>query len=221
MDRTAAAEPDDDNAGVDDPFTLLGVGPDVTPDELTAAYRQLAKAWHPDTQSTPDAGAHMAKINAAYDAARAIMANPDARRDAPRPPGPDRGAAPPRARRVVAAGWLDEKMRKALGGELARALHDNEDVVFVAPTSTWASPQARLAVTDRRLLWLQEDAIGDRVRSLRFDAIAWVDHRPAWPRRRTATLRLRDRRGRRFAFADLEPSTAADLARHLTERVAA
>jgi hypothetical protein len=210
--------------GVDDPFTLLGVTPDVTPDELAAAYRALAKAWHPDTQATPDAGAHMAKINAAYDAARAILANPHARRDAPPTAhgGSRRGAAgAPRARRPIHGAWLDEAMRRALGPELIRALHEREDVVFVAPTSTWASPQTRLAITDRRLLWLQEDAIGDRVRSLRFDAIAWVDQRPAWPRRKTATLRIRDRRGRRFAFADLDPSTAADLARHLTQRLAA
>jgi curved DNA-binding protein CbpA len=209
---------------VDDPFTFLGVGPDVTPDQLAAAYRRLAKAWHPDTQSTPDAGAHMAKINAAYDAARAILANPHARRDAPPPPSRPhaRDEAPvPRARRPLAGAWLDARMRKSLGAELMRALHDHEDVVFVAPASTWASPQSRLAVTDRRLLWLQEDAVGDRVRSLRFDAIAAVDQRPSWPRRKSATLRIRDTRGRRFAFADLDPATATDLVRHLSHRLAA
>jgi hypothetical protein len=112
-------------------------------------------------------------------------------------------------------------MRKALGVELIRALHDHEDVVFVNQTSTWASPQSRLAVTDRRLLWLQDDAVGDRVRSLRFDEIADVQERPSWPRRKSATLRVRDRRGRRFSFADLDPGTASDLARHLNHRLAA
>jgi hypothetical protein len=209
---------------VDDPFTILGVGHDVTPDELAAAYRALAKAWHPDTQSTPDAGAHMAKINAAYDAAREILANPHARRDAPPPPpgaGPRAAASDTPVRRPLAGNWLDEGTRKSLGVELIRALHDHEDVVFVAQTSTWASPQSRLAVTDRRLLWLQEDAVGDRVRSLRFDAIAFVDQRPSWPRRKSATLRIRDTRGRRFSFADLDPVTATDLVRHLNHRLAA
>jgi curved DNA-binding protein CbpA len=211
---------------VDDPFTFLGVGPDVTPDELAVAYRKLAKAWHPDTQSTPDAGAHMAKINAAYDAAREILANPHARRDplraASEGPGPGPAVDPqPRARRPLAGSWLDAAMRKALGVELIRALADHEDVVFVNQTSTWASPQTRLAVTDRRLLWLQDDAVGDRVRSLRFDEIAEVDERPSWPRRKSATLRIRDRRGRRFSFADLDPVTASDLARHLNHRLAA
>jgi hypothetical protein len=91
----------------------------------------------------------------------------------------------------------------------------------VVATSTWASPQARLAVTDRRLLWLLEDAITDRVRSLRFAAIAQVDHRLAWPRRRTATVRLRTHHGRRLTFADLAPATAEELVGHVRGRLAA
>src|SRR5690606_21694340 len=120
-----------------------------------------------------------------------------------------------------AAAWLDPELRAALGGELARALHDDEDVVLVAPTSTWASPQARLALTDRRLLWLNEDAVGQRVRSLRFEAIAEVGQRASWPRGRTSTVRLRDRSGRRFAFAELRPDTADAVVRHLRARAAA
>ena len=208
--------------GVDDPFAVLGVTPDVSPEELTAAYRRLAKEWHPDRALGPDAGAHMARINAAYDAARAILADPRRGRDAPADEAPGPGPAPGPARRArVAAWWLDPEMRSALGGELARALHDEEDVVLVAPTSTWASPQARLAVTDRRLLWLNEDAVGQRVRSLRFEAIAEVGQRPSWPRGRTSTVRLRDHAGRRFSFAELRPDTADAVVRHLRERAAA
>ncbi len=203
---------------VDDPFAVLGVSPQTSPDELTAAYRRLAKQWHPDRGGGPEAAARMARVNAAYDRARALLAERDAGRG-----GEAGGASPaspaPGAR--VVADWLDERLRRALGLELARALHDGEDVVLVAPTSTWASPRARLALTDRRLLWLQEDAIGDRVRSLRFEAISEVEQRAAWPRRRTATLRLRDRRGRRFAFADLPPDTADAAVRHLRGRLAA
>ncbi|MBX5440040.1 MAG: hypothetical protein IRZ32_00780, partial [Solirubrobacteraceae bacterium] len=132
--------------------------------------------------------------------------------------GPRRPAG---GRRRAAASWLDPEVRAALGGELARALHDDEDVVLVAPTSTWASPQARLAVTDRRLLWLNEDAVGERVRSLRFEAIAEVDQRPSWPRGRTAVLRLRAHAGRRFSFAELRPDTADAVVRHLRERAVA
>jgi hypothetical protein len=31
-----------------DPYALLEVGPDATPEELKQAYRRLAKRWHPD-----------------------------------------------------------------------------------------------------------------------------------------------------------------------------
>jgi len=200
----------------DDPFALLGLTSDATSDELTAAYRAAAKAWHPDRRPGPEASEQMARINAAYDAARAALAAPQAA-DAP----PANGTAPPkRARRAkVAAHWLDPSMRRALGGELARSLHEGEDVLLVLPTSTWASPQARLALTDRRLLWLNEDAIGDRIRSLRYEQIARVDQRPSWPRRRTATLRVRDRQGRRLSFAELRPASAAKAVRFIRERL--
>jgi hypothetical protein len=192
-----------------DPFALLGVSPDATSEELAAAYRRLAKEWHPDRQMTAEATWRMAQINAAYDAARAAVAE----RAAARPAAPRAGTD-----RKVAASWVEPRLRKALGAELGRALHDGEQVLLVAPTSTWASPQARLAVTDRRLLWLREDAITDRVRSLRFDAIAEAGHRLSWPRRRTATVRVRDQHGRRTSFAELSPATAEEIVGHVTRR---
>jgi hypothetical protein len=199
-----------------DPFALLGVTPDATADELTAAYRKLAKEWHPDRQATAEAAWRMAQINAAYDAARAALAEGTGRRGSPAstPGGP-------RPRRPPWGAWLEAGTRRALGAELGRALHEGEPVVLVAATSTWASPQARLAVTDRRLLWLHEDAITDRVRSLRFDAIADIEQRLAWPRRRTATVRVRTDHGRRISFAELDPATAAELVGHLERQRAA
>lgn len=200
---------------VDDPFALLGLTSEASSDELTAAYRAAAKEWHPDRRSGPEASEHMARINAAYDAARAALAGPQ------HPPPSTNGAAPrPRPRRANVAGhWLDAGIRRALGGELARSLHDGEDVLLVLATSTWASPQARLALTDRRLLWLNEDAIGDRIRSLRYEQIARVDQRPSWPRRRTATLRVRDRQGRRLTFAELRPEAAVKAVRLVREHL--
>jgi hypothetical protein len=195
-----------------DPFALLGVAPDATLDELTAAYRRLAKEWHPDRQMTAEATWRMAQINAAYDTARAAITQREASPAAARP------ARPARPARKAVASWVEPRLRRALGAELGRALHDGEQVLLVAPTSTWASPQARLAVTDRRLLWLREDAITDRVRSLRFDAIADADHRLSWPRRRTATVRVRDQHGRRTSFAELAPATAVEIVGHVTRR---
>jgi hypothetical protein len=86
---------------------------------------------------------------------------------------------------------------------------------MVTPASTWASPQALLAVTDRRLLWLLDDAPTHRVRSLRFHDVAAVEQRVGRPLRRSAVLRVRTTGGRKLSFADLRPATAAAIARHL------
>ena len=91
----------------------------------------------------------------------------------------------------------------------------------MTPTSLWKSPHAVLAVTDRRLLWLLDDAISDRVRSLRFNRVEAVTGRLAWPRRRTAILRVLARNGRRETFADLVPATALQIVEHVRAAVAA
>ena len=70
-------------------------------------------------------------------------------------------------------------LRLALGPELLDHLFPNEDVKLVTPTSTWASPRAILAVTDRRLLWLLDDAPVARVHSLTFRNVAEIKRRIA------------------------------------------
>ncbi len=82
---------------------------------------------------------------------------------------------------------------------------------LVTPVSTWASPRAVLAVTDRRLLWLLDDAPVARVRSLGFRDVVAVEVALRRPRRRVATLSFRSLSGRRFSFTDLSPQTAATI----------
>jgi hypothetical protein len=190
-----------------DPFAVLGVTPDASAEEVAAAYRALAKRWHPDRADGPQAARRMAEINAAYDLVRSEQWL--ARRE--RGPAP----APPPARRGRSGAWLAEPLRRALGRELLGALEDGEDVAMVTPASTWASPQALLAVTDRRLLWLLDDAPTHRVRALRFRDVAAVEERGGRPLRRTAALRVRTSAGRKLTFADLRPATAAAIARHV------
>jgi hypothetical protein len=72
-----------------------------------------------------------------------------------------------------------------------------------------------LAVTDRRLLWLLDDAVSHRVRSLRFGDVAAIEHRLRRPLRRVAELRVHTREGRRLAFSELRPATAAAITRHV------
>jgi DnaJ domain len=187
-----------------DPYALLGLRPGASPEEVTAAYRRLAKEWHPDLAG-PDAGRMMALINAAYDLLRSAGWQQRSHgHDAARANGrPARGA------------WLDAAVRRALGPELLRALRPEERVAVVTPAATWASPHTLLAVTDRRLVWLLDDAPLNRVRSLDFGAIRRIEHRRGWPRRSSAVLRVTPTAGRPLSFTELRPPTAQTIAAHV------
>jgi hypothetical protein len=185
-----------------DPYAVLGLQSGATPDQVGATYRDLAKRWHPDRGGGPEAERRMAEINAAYDLLRAA-AWTQRHESATRPRSPARGE------------WLAPAIRHALGHELLAVLEPRENVWLVTPATTWASPQSLLAASDRRLLWLLDDAVTARVQTLPFAAIEAAEHALRRPRRRVATLRLRARDGRRLAFGDLRPATAAVLARRI------
>src|SRR4051812_38054031 len=187
-----------------DPYAILGVSAMAGPQEISVAYREQAKRWHPDRGGGEEAARRMAEINAAYDLLRAAAAHAAA------PP-----PRPPAKRRAPRGSWLPDAIRRALGPELLEALADREAVRLVTPASTWASPRAVLAVTERRLLWLLDDAPVARGRSLAFRDLAALSPRVPRPRRRAATLSLRTTGGRRHSFADLRPHTAAAIERHL------
>jgi hypothetical protein len=186
-----------------DPYAVLGVQPGSSPEAIARAYRQKAKEWHPDVRGTEDALRRMALINAAYEQIR------DGR--VPKGNEPRKVSRQPRRRR--AGHWLPDDVRRSLGIELLAALEEDEPVELVTNTSTWASPQALLAVTDRRLLWLLDDAISHRVRSLAFKAITAVEVKQ---RRRSSSVRVSRRRGRPIEFADLSPATASAIASRLS-----
>jgi hypothetical protein len=191
-----------------DPHGVLGLPPGATPEHVSATYRRLAKQWHPDRGGGRTAEERMAEINAAYDLLRAAAwTERHDPRPAPRPasPAPGRGA------------WLPHAIRRALGHELLAVLEPAEHVWLVTPATTWASPQALLAASDRRLLWLLDDVVTRRVHTLRFGAIEAVEHSLRRPRRRVATLRIQARNGRRIAFGELRPATAATLAARISE----
>jgi hypothetical protein len=185
-----------------DPYAVLGVAPGAPEREIAAAYREQAKRWHPD-RAGDDGAERMAEINAAYDLVRATEQH-----HAPGPHGP----APARAN--GRGHWLIPPLRLALGPELLDALNPGEEVKLVTPTSTWASPRAILAVSDRRLLWLLDDAPVARVHSLAFRNVAEISHRV---RRRSAALTVRTLAGRRHVFHDLRPHTALVIERHVHE----
>jgi DnaJ domain len=198
-----------------DPFAALEVPPGATPQDVADAYRRLAKRWHPDHGGGAAAAARMAEINAAYDVLRARAWQRAG-------PPPQEAVTRVAGSRVAAGAWLAEPLRRALGRELLVALEAEEDVALVTPAATWASPRTLLAVTDRRLLWLLDDAPTHRVRSLRYAAVAEVRHRLRRPLRRVAVLLVRTTHGREHAFSELRPATAAAIAGHVAgARIAA
>ena len=207
-----------------DPFAVFELSEDASPDELAARYRELAKRWHPD-RAGDDGQKRMAEINSAYDLLRSELWQAEQRRrrrDATAEPVDVWGDPVVRRtpRRRPAGEWLDAHTRRALGPELLGALQRDEQIELITPTSVWASPQALLAVTDRRLLWLLDDAVTGRVRSLDFAAVTGVETRLSWPRKRSATVRVSRRNGRRpIGFGELRPDTARRLASLLRAKV--
>ena len=192
-----------------DPYAVLGVRPGTPQKEIAAAYRDAAKRWHPDRGAGEEARARGWRRSTPPTTS---CARPRSTRR-PRRARPAR--APRRRGRAAKGDWLIVPLRLALGPELLDALNPGEDVRLVTPTSTWASPRAILAVTDRRLLWLLDDAPVARVHSLAFRNVAQIGHRV---RRRNAALTVRTLAGRRHVFHDLRPHTAATIERHVLER---
>ena len=59
---------------IKDPYRVLGISPDATPEEIKRAYRRKAKEVHPDLHpDDPEATRKMNEVNEAYD----MLQNPD------------------------------------------------------------------------------------------------------------------------------------------------
>lgn len=192
-----------------DPHAVLGLTADATLDDAAEAYKRLAKQWHPDVMGV-EGLARMTELNVAYELLRASQRS--------RPPAAPSVEHPVRARGTPGA-WLPDAIRRALGPELVSVLEAGESIDLVTPAATWASPSTLLAVTDRRLLWVLDDAVSNRVRFMRFRDVAHAEQGSMWPRRSRSRLRVQPRYGRRrWTFSDLRPATALAIAGLVRER---
>lgn len=63
-----------------DPYQVLGITPDATQEEIRSKYRQLARLYHPDLNSSPDAGEIFYQITESYRLISELNAQPNAQR---------------------------------------------------------------------------------------------------------------------------------------------
>ena len=70
-----------------DPYKVLQVDPEAEDEVIQAAYRRLARKYHPDLAETPEAAARMAAINAAWE----MIGDPASRAAYDRATGGDSG----------------------------------------------------------------------------------------------------------------------------------
>lgn len=197
-----------------DPHAVLGLAPGASPDEVQRAYRELAKRFHPD-RAGEGAGELMISINAAYDLLRDQLSEDAALPSGPQAAASSNGAAPARP---VAGAWLPPRVRRVLARELLRELEAGEEVDEVVLTATGDSHDVQLAVTDRRLLWLRDDAIVGRVRYVRYRDLQAVDARAGGRLRRRGHLRVETVAGRRLRFFELRPEVLARVAAAVSAR---
>jgi curved DNA-binding protein len=54
-----------------DPYTVMGVARNATPDDIKHAYRRLARKYHPDVSEEKNAEAYFKAVAQAYDVLRA------------------------------------------------------------------------------------------------------------------------------------------------------
>jgi hypothetical protein len=203
------------NADVD-PHAVLGLDPGASPEEVQRAYRTLAKRFHPD-RAGEAAGELMISINAAHDLLLGRLEE-----EHPNANGVVLAPDPESAPVEIAGDWLPPAVRRVLARELLATLEPGEQIDEVVLTATTDSHDVQLVVTDRRLLWLRDDAIMGRVRYLRHRDVAGVEERPAGRLRRHGQLRVQPATGgRALRFFELAPDVLARLAVRIAMRAGA
>jgi curved DNA-binding protein CbpA len=181
-----------------DPYKTLQVDPEAEDEVIAAAFRRLARKYHPDVAPDPEAAARMAAINAAwatigdptkraaFDRERALRAALD-RRDAesgqrsagPSPTPPPRGARPddqarheraaPRPPETVSSEWTSGRSTVGSGYDASMRTADGTGAAGPPP----GNPSGSVLTFGRYQGWsLGEIARGD------LEYIEWLDRMP-------------------------------------------
>lgn len=202
-----------------DPYALLGLHPGATPQEAAAAYRRLAKRLHPDVAAGAGAQGRMAEVNSAYALVRDELSGVARRGPGASAQGPSGTAAAAVRRSRLAGSWLPDEIRGALPLELLEALERDEQVELVVGPQPWAGPELVLALTDRRLLWLADERVLGRVRSLPYLQIREVERKLRGRGARRAGVHVRTVTEARYSFPGLAPAVAEDVTARVRARL--
>jgi len=102
-----------------DPYEVLGLGRSASPREIRAAYRTLARRYHPDLTSDPESAARMIEVNVAWESLRPVRRGGTGTTVHPPAPGTATAATPQPDKRHVrkGKGGVDVVWRRGPNGQ--------------------------------------------------------------------------------------------------------
>ncbi len=195
--------------GAPDPYKTLQVDPEAEDEVIAAAYRRLARKYHPDVATGAESAQRMAALNmaweqigdparrAAFDRERAIQAAMARRGDAGPPAGSAvgrSGSRSPTPPETVSRDWSSG--RSSVGGGYDESMHASDGTGAAGPPP--GNPSGSVMTFGRYTGW----SLGEIARS-DVEYIEWLDRMPIGrPYRDEIDAILRSAGRRRSADAD-------------------
>lgn len=185
-----------------DPYKVLQVDPEAEDEVIAAAYRRLARKYHPDVGSGPEAAARMIALNAAWELigvpARRAAFDRERAADAAlerRTAGPGGGSSrPPPAPETVSRDWSSGRSSTGSGYDASMRTADGAGAAGVPP----GNPSGSVLNFGRYAGW----SLGEIGRT-DLEYIEWLDRMPIGrPYRDEIDAILRGAGRRRSADAD-------------------
>lgn len=193
-----------------DPYKTLQVDPEAEDEVIAAAYRRLARKYHPDVTGEPEAAARMAALNAAweqigdpvrraaFDRDRAIKAAMARRGDAVGgsavggSPGVRPASSSPMAPETVSRDWSSG--RSSVGGGYDASMHTADGAGAAGPPP--GNPSGSVLNFGRFVGW----SLGEIART-DIEYIEWLDRTPIGRQYRDEVDAILRQAGRRRSAA--------------------